>query len=416
MGLTKLGAALKPGLAQRLFLATFILFMAATAQAKLDTAVCVACHNAFPAKAGKNLHVDASLFNSSVHAALGCQSCHSDVTAIPHQGPAREVSCGGCHPTQDSAYRRSVHASVRTGRAIPGCLDCHGNPHEIVPVRDPRSPVYPLSLPRTCGSCHGSPELAKRYGFPDVYALYMDSIHGFALTKDGLLVAAQCSSCHGSHEILSRKDPRSRTARGNVPATCGSCHTGVKSAYFEGVHGKALAAGNPEAPVCADCHAAHRIADVRTVAWQVGTVGTCGACHKEHLRTYRDTFHGQVTALGFDETARCWSCHGSHAIFPASDARSSIAPANLQATCGKCHAGATKSFVSYQPHADPGNRKLNPALYFAALFMNLLMVGVFMFFGIHTVLWLFRSLFDSKPDDSGPGRGGSGPASHGGAR
>src|SRR5208337_2399930 len=130
MGLTKLGAALKPGLAQRLFLATFILFMAATAQAKLDTAVCVACHNAFPAKAGKNLHVDASLFNSSVHAALGCQSCHSDVTAIPHQGPAREVSCGGCHPTQDSAYRRSVPASVRTRRAIPACLDCHGNPHE----------------------------------------------------------------------------------------------------------------------------------------------------------------------------------------------------------------------------------------------------------------------------------------------
>ena len=91
-----------------------------------------------------------------------------------------------------------------------------------------------------------------------------------------------------------------------------------------------------------------------------------------------------------------------HDILPASDARSSIAPANLQATCGKCHAGAAMSFVTYQPHADPHNKRLNPVLYYAAFFMNLLLAGVFTFFGIHTALWLFRSLFD-RSGNSHPG-------------
>ena len=395
-----------------LCLTALALFVAGTAHAKVDTALCLACHNASPPKVGQkrvSLHVNAKIFNSSKHAVLGCTGCHSDISGFPHKKPRPKVSCDTCHPAQASAYSRSVHTDgVRGRQVLSGCLDCHGNPHGILPVRDPESQVYPLNLPRTCGSCHGDAELAKRHGFPDVYRLYMDSIHGFALTRDGLLVAAQCSSCHGAHDIRSRKDPGSRTARGNVPSTCGSCHAGLKASYSEGVHGKALAAANTKAPICTDCHTAHRISDVRTVAWQVDTVGRCGGCHRERLRTYRDTFHGQVTALGFSETARCWSCHESHGIRPASDPKSSIAPANLQATCGTCHAGASKSFVSYQPHADPHDKHLNRTLYYAALFMNLLMASVFTFFGLHTLLWLFRSLFDRAAANShrgGPGAG-----------
>ncbi len=408
----KPGCPLKVRAAAGVLLSAFALFVAGTAEAKLDTPLCLACHNASPPKADQtrrvSLHVNAKLFGSSVHAALGCPACHSDITGFPHKQPRQKVSCGACHPTQNSAYSRSVHADgVRGKQVLPGCLDCHGNPHGILSARNPESQVYPLNLPRTCGSCHGNPELAKRYGFSDVYRIYMDSIHGFALTKDGLLVAAQCSSCHGSHEVRSRKDPTSRTARNNIPSTCGSCHAGVKASYVEGVHGKALAAGKARTPVCTSCHTAHRVSDVKTVAWQVDTVGICGGCHSGRLRTYRDTFHGQITALGFSETARCWSCHGSHAILPASNPKSSVAPVNLRSTCGTCHTGASASFVSYQPHADPHDKNLNPTLYYAALFMNLLMASVFTFFGLHTVLWLFRSVFDRAATNANRGSGGS---------
>jgi len=97
---------------------------------------------------------------------------------------------------------------------------------------------------------------------------------------------------------------------------------------------------------------------------------------------------------GYVETARCWDCHGAHEIYPASDPRSPINKANLVVTCGKCHAGANLSFVQYQPHANAHDRKLNPALYFVRLFMNILLASVLTFFVIHTILWLIRSRFD----------------------
>jgi hypothetical protein len=88
---------------------------------------------------------------------------------------------------------------------------------------------------------------------------------------------------------------------------------------------------------------------------------------------------------------------------PASDPRSPIAPANLVATCGKCHAGANASFVQYQPHANAHNRKLNPALFFIRLFMNLLLAGVLTFFMIHTILWLIRSRYQQVKTRSAKG-------------
>jgi hypothetical protein len=76
---------------------------------------------------------------------------------------------------------------------------------------------------------------------------------------------------------------------------------------------------------------------------------------------------------------------------PASDPESPIAKQNLVKTCGRCHAGANASFVQYEPHANARNRRLNPALYYIRLFMNLLLASVLTFFLIHTLLWLFRS-------------------------
>ena len=242
---------------------SFVLAVSGVAHAAaLTTAACLACHNVMP----KEL-VDAKLFQSSVHSALGCTACHSDVKAFPHTPAPKEVACGTCHGGIEVDYSQSVHATFwgkEKKLNYPACLECHGNAHAILAKTDAKSPVYPLNLPRTCGRCHGSPEMARRYGITNVYELYIGSIHGFALTQDGLLVAASCASCHGAHRILSTNDPQSRTYRTNVPATCGSCHAGIEALYFEGVHGKALKAGSATAAVCTDCHTVHQIARVQT--------------------------------------------------------------------------------------------------------------------------------------------------------
>ena len=60
--------------------------------------------------------------------------------------------------------------------------------------------------------------------------------------------------------------------------------------------------------------------------------------------------------------------------------RSHVAPSTRlvldQHWRAESHAGANLSFVQYQPHANARDRKLNPALYFIRLFMNLLLAAV----------------------------------------
>jgi predicted CXXCH cytochrome family protein len=364
---------------------------------------CLTCHadKGLQDTAGHNISVDGDSFGQSIHGALGCNACHSDISGYPHPDKVAKVKCDTCHASQASDLSGSVHSNA----AEHPCTSCHGDAHSIFPKGDKRSAVYALNVPKTCGTCHGTDGMAQKHGLATVFPSYRDSIHGSALTKEGLLVAANCNSCHGSHHILSRKDPQSPTAKANIPQTCGKCHAGITAHYFEGVHGKAVAAGKMSAPVCSDCHTAHAIEQPTAAGFRMQSTPICGSCHKDKFSTYRDTFHSQLGALGgYVETARCWDCHEAHDVRAKSDPHSTVHQANLVTTCGKCHAGANVNFVQYQPHADARVRKLNPALYFVRLFMNLLLIGVLTFFVIHTILWLIRSRYDlsRKSANGGP--------------
>jgi len=377
--------------------------LAAAAPLRAQTASeCLACHAdaSMQDAAGHSIGVDEHKFGSSIHGVLQCVNCHADIKGYPHPDKIAPVKCEGCHAGEAQGLKGSVHSD---GADHP-CTSCHGDAHQIYPKTDPRSAVYPLNVPKTCSACHNDNGMAKKHGLESVYPSYIDSIHGFALSKEGLLVAANCQSCHGSHHILSRSNPESATNKANVPATCGKCHAGIADSYSNGVHGKAIAAGNMKAPVCSDCHTAHAILQPTEAAFRTQSTPICGSCHTDKFSTYRDTFHSQLGSLGgYVETARCWDCHGAHEVLPASDPRSPIAPANLVKTCGRCHAGANASFVKYQPHANARNRKLNPALYYIGLFMNLLLVSVLTFFLIHTILWLIRSRYEQVKRRSAKG-------------
>ena len=356
---------------------------AMSAAAPAPDKLCLGCHDEKTAP-----------FHASVHSVLGCTGCHTDIKDFPHPDKVAKVDCSSCHTGPAAALPASVHAKA----SAQPCLSCHGDAHAVVPVKDPKSTVFPTNLPRTCGTCHGDKKFAQQHNQPDVYSQYMDSIHGFALTQDGLLVAATCSSCHGSHDILPSGNPKSRVNPANVPATCGTCHQGIQQQYDAGIHGQALQKGNTQAPVCTTCHTAHQIGNVREAAFKLQTNATCGNCHKERHGTYSDTFHGQVSLLGSQEAARCWDCHRPHNILPASDPKSSIAKANLIQTCGKCHPGANASFVSYSPHADPHNAQTYPWLHASSIFMNLLLASVLGFFALHTLMWFIRSRAEHLKD------------------
>ncbi len=99
-----------------------------------------------------------------------------------------------------------------------------------------------------------------------------------------------------------------------------------------------------------------------------------------------------MTALGYARMATCASCHGAHDVLPASNPASKVSTQNRLKTCQTCHAGASANFASFDPHANRHDKARNPLYYYAALFMELLLFGVFAFFGIHTLFWFYREL------------------------
>ena len=350
-------------------------FSTAPAQPKPKDAECLACHaDPTPSADGKSTHpaIDAGKMKASIHGASGlaCVDCHKDVKSAPHDKTPAKIACAQCHADEQSAYAHSYHATARKpdGSVPATCTDCHGDAHTILPATDPKSTVYHSNIPTTCGTCHGQKFLMESTGNSNQpFVSYQQSVHGRAVEK-GSQQAAVCTDCHGAHDILPANDAKSLINKFNVPATCGRCHAGVQTVFAQSIHGQAIARGNGLAPVCTDCHGIHTIKapsdPSSSVSSQNLSRDTCAGCHQgvrltqefgivgNRVSTYNDSYHGLASQGGSVVVANCSSCHGVHNILPSSDPRSTVNPANLDATCGQCHKGVTQKFTLNKVHVD----------------------------------------------------------------
>jgi cytochrome b subunit of formate dehydrogenase len=339
-------------------------------------------------------------FANSVHSQLDCIDCHDGIKELVHDKNVRPPNCGSCHDKEAKEYATSIHGMSHAMGASGAaeCWDCHGS-HEILPVKNPTSPVYKLNLPATCAKCHSNTNLTKEYQieFPEAANQYMDSIHGNALLKMGLIVAPSCDDCHGVHNIKRAVDRDSSINHANVAKTCGKCHVGIEQTYDKSIHGQLLAQGDPRGPVCIDCHSAHEIANPTSNNFKAISDERCGKCHADRLAGYRDTYHGKAMMLGkannAPEVAACYDCHGFHDILPPSNPQSHLSATNILVTCQKCHPSATQKFTQYQPHANPLDAKNYPLLHMVFLAMTGLLIGTFSFFGLHTLGWGVRAIY-----------------------
>ena len=161
-------------------LAAFVL-LAWTAPAGAQATACTDCHS------------DVAV-HSPVHSKLACADCHTTVKADEDHAEAakKEIAspgfCSTCHADVDLSH--SVHKEV-------SCARCHGKAHDVVPVKDPKSPVAARNQVQTCVQCHSSASIKA----------YRNSVHGRALFDAGLVSAPSCTTCHGSHDIVKASDP-----------------------------------------------------------------------------------------------------------------------------------------------------------------------------------------------------------------
>ena len=370
--------------ARRILCQTLALFLigwafAARAEQKLKNEDCLTCHSDSTLTKDENgkkvsLYVDEARLKHSIHASMfSCVDCHKDVKSLVHETPPQKITCVQCHSDAQDAYAHSTHAKAGKGGSAPAanCEDCHGGVHEIVAADDAKSPVNHANIPATCGRCHGQKFLMESNGVSaQPFISYQESVHGRA-TEKGSTKAAVCTDCHGSHKILAANDDQSSIAKFNVPNTCGKCHTAIEQTFNQSAHGQAIARGNGQSPSCTDCHGIHSIkahADPNSpVSDKNLSRDTCARCHEgvrlsrefglpgNRVSSYMDSYHGLASEGGSVVAANCSSCHGVHNILPSSDPHSTINKANLNATCGKCHKGATQKFTLTRVHLEDGN-------------------------------------------------------------
>ena len=311
---------------------------------------------------------------------LDCASCHGAGKALPNLAGEQ------FHKDAHGALGTSIHAKVGpNGRPAASCLDCHtkgGDMTTVVPAGNPLSTVNRSNIPQTCGACHQAAT--------NTFHL---SIHG-TRQDNGDIHAASCADCHGSHGILPASDRHSMLNRATAGAACAACHTTHVADYQASSHGMALTGGNANAPSCATCHTAvsHAEAPLTTRDFSLKMIDTCGSCHVQQAPSYRDTFHGQATAHGFLPAATSADCHTPHRNLPASNPLSSVHPNKLVQTCSSCHTNANANFATYSPHPEPNNPEKSSLVYYVSHFMEVLLISVFSFFGLHTALWLQRSV------------------------
>ncbi len=241
-----------------------------------------------------------------------------------------------------------------------------------------------------CLGCHGAEGFEMPRTDGTVRSLFIPK-DGFEKSVHGRLLY-QCVDCHTKiteipHENIAKTLIEWRQS---IPDVCGKCHEKQRNQYLNSVHGKELMKGNAKAAVCFDCHTAHEIDFPALGTSKLAITKNCGNCHQAQLKSYVETYHGQVNTLGYAYTAKCFDCHGNHTIQRVSDPAAAVYPANRLQTCQKCHEDATPGFVTFQPHATTSDFARYPQTWVASKFMILLLAGTLSFFWAHSALWWYR--------------------------
>lgn len=316
---------------------------------RLAPAACASCHDEAVQAMAESQHGLARARGDED--APTCGDCHGGHRILAATDTASTVhpqrvpqTCAACHADLDfierrptslasplEAYEKSMHfRALQSGRHGATCSDCH-EAHDLRRPSDPRSAIYPTTVPATCGKCHG-----------EIRATYDQSIHGQALAR-GDRNAPNCVDCHGEHEIRAPEDPLSRVYPSTiVNSTCVQCHESLRVTSRYGLS-------------------------------------------RGRLSSYLESYHGLAERSGSTVVANCASCHGVHDIRPSDDPKSSVHRDNLPQTCGKCHPGAGASFATGTIHVATEHDE-HPAVSYMRRFYLLLIVAIIGLMALHNAL------------------------------
>ncbi len=317
-----------------------------------------------------SIHGD-GLFRAGLTVTAVCTSCHTSHNILPHTDPRSSISrervaetCTQCHARIEEVHVRTIEGRLweEEPHKIPACVDCHA-PHEQ------RRVFYSAGAANEdCLSCHRDPTLVGySHVAGDSISLYVDE----EAYQGGMHGETACAQCH--------TDVTQSLARPCETATeavdCSICHAEPVDSYETGTHGMLAARGDPDAPVCLDCHTKHAtLGNTNPVSqtYARNVPDLCATCHREGepaarrieaegypggiVGSYEMSIHGEgLIQGGLVVTATCDDCHTAHKPLPPTDPESTIHPQNVSATCGACHHGIEEAFQESVHWAERGD-------------------------------------------------------------
>ena len=347
------------GLAGLLLLLSLIIMPARAASLTQETEnYCLTCHGdptipdlVLPNGDTVSLYIDREILAESVHSPAGieCEACHTDIKTFPHP----EIEYQSARELSRSTYL--------------ACQKCHANN----------------------------------------YTLTLDSIHARA-AEAGNLDAPICTDCHGAHEVQVPDEPRT-----NVSQTCGTCHDEIYAQYQQSVHGTALSEGNPDVPVCTNCHGVHSIEDPRTEQFRIAEPEMCAGCHADPdlmgkyglsadvYDVYSLSWHGVDLSVYkarwptiWHDSAICSDCHGVHDILSTSNPASRVSEENLLVTCQQCHPGVGPNWTGAWTGHYRISLERTPFVFYTNAFYTSFTPVVLWISGIYVILQLIRTIVD----------------------
>ncbi|MBN2248599.1 MAG: hypothetical protein JW733_07855 [Coriobacteriia bacterium] len=352
------------------------------------TGACEQCHTTSSWLVTHYTHENAE-FNTSFHAIIGCERCHTEGEAAPspacetcHQNRsphnAGVLACAPCHTVVAWSLQRAVpedHLSLEGGHegvscfechtggvvtadgAPRGCVDCHGENHgglrNCETCHDPAREWDPVPgwdhsvffklegrhAQIECGECHTNGQFA---GTPSTCVGCHGSMHG------GL---TQCQDCHDPSRGWSPKPGWDHSAffkleGKHLQVDCAECHTNNTFAGTPTVCQGCHPVEHKNLPLCAQCHTpAGFVPSTFNHDQYFPITGghaklACISCHPAGIYDGTPTVCTGCHGVAHGGLTACQDCHTTNGFVPSTFDHSSrfmLIGTHATLACSSCH-------------------------------------------------------------------------------
>jgi nitrate/TMAO reductase-like tetraheme cytochrome c subunit len=238
-----------------------------------------------------------------------------------------------------SAQRETPRAFLRLGFAIAAVAAALA----LLPVGAPAQEAL-SDDDRLCLSCHGAEGMEKTLADGSTLPLHVPA-DMFAKSVHG---AIGCAGCHAdidpaAHPPSNKDIESARSYAVAATEACSGCHAEMFEQWETSIHAALVRAGNPQAPICSDCHSPHAV--IEDAAAQLDQ-SPCKDCHAEISTAYLGSMHAKARRSSDESHAPlCSGCHSAHDVQPT------MLGEGPKAACSGCHADALEAHRKWLPNA-----------------------------------------------------------------